>query len=180
MRTLRLAGVSAVLMSALVLAGCSGAPDNKVASLGGDKDKAAAQNDADVPKDPKERMLKFAKCMRDNGVDMPDPEFGEGGSSVTLGRGEIDPEKFKKADKACEKYSGAKDFNPNDPKFKEEQLKWAKCMREQGIDVPDPGADGTAAAIPLDGDKEKMEAAFKKCSGDGKGGMIAVRPGGDK
>ncbi|SDN48796.1 hypothetical protein [Allokutzneria albata] len=176
MRTLRLAGVSAVLMSALVLAGCSGQPEGKVASLGGDKDKAAAQNDADVPKDPKERALKFAKCMRDNGVDMPDPTFGEGGASIALGSGDADMEKFKKANKACEKYSGAKDFNPNDPKVKEEQLKWAKCMREQGIDMPDPGADGSVRAMPMDKDQKKMEEAFKKCSPDGKGGVIAVRP----
>ncbi|GAA4016261.1 hypothetical protein GCM10022247_44120 [Allokutzneria multivorans] len=180
MRTLRLAGVSAVLMSALVLAGCSGTPDNKVASLGGDKGKTAEQSDADVPKDPKERMLKFAKCMRDNGVDMPDPEFGEGGSSITLGQGDVDRDKFEKANKACEKYSGAKDFNPNDPKFKEEQLKFAKCMRDNGVDMPDPGADGSARAIPMDKDPAKMEEALKKCSGDGKGGFVSVRPGGGK
>ncbi|MFB9904953.1 hypothetical protein [Allokutzneria oryzae] len=176
MRTLRLAGVSAVLMSALLLAGCGGQPDNKVASLGGDKKNTAAENDPDVPKDPKERMLKFAKCMRDNGVDMPDPTFGEGGASITLGRGDADMGKLDKANKACEKYSGAKDFNPDDPKFKEEQLKWAKCMREQGIDMPDPGAGGAAQAIPMDQDQKKMEEAFKKCSPDGKGGAIAIRP----
>jgi hypothetical protein len=31
----------------------------------------------------KEQALEFAQCMRDNGVDMPDPEFSEDGGGIT-------------------------------------------------------------------------------------------------
>ena len=30
-------------------------------------------------------MLAFAKCMREHGVDMPDPDFGSGGGPVMIG-----------------------------------------------------------------------------------------------
>ena len=60
------------------------------------------------PIDPKEqdRALKFAQCMRDNGVDMPDPDFAGGGIRVTIGvpgGGGITPdsEVFQAAQKAC-------------------------------------------------------------------------------
>ncbi|WP_411142446.1 hypothetical protein [Streptomyces sp. x-80] len=50
----------------------------------------------------KDKALAFAACMRKEGVDMADPEFGEGGLSM----GRIDPEvadseEFKKATKKC-------------------------------------------------------------------------------
>jgi hypothetical protein len=49
-------------------------------------------------------MLAFAKCMRDHGVDMPDPEFGtSGGPAIQIGGDGIafDSPTFKAADEAC-------------------------------------------------------------------------------
>jgi hypothetical protein len=50
-----------------------------------------------------ESMLKFARCMREHGVDVPDPKPGEG---IRIGGpgSKIDPEdpSFQKAQKACE------------------------------------------------------------------------------
>ena len=48
-------------------------------------------------------MLAFAKCMREHGVDMPDPEFGNGGGTVMIGGDGIafDSPTFKAADEAC-------------------------------------------------------------------------------
>ena len=50
-----------------------------------------------------ESMLKFARCMREHGVDVPDPKPGEG---IRIGGpgSELDPEdpSFQKAQKACE------------------------------------------------------------------------------
>ena len=51
----------------------------------------------------KEQALQFAQCMRDNGVDMPDPEFSDnGGMTQALGSpdGEIDPD-MEAATAAC-------------------------------------------------------------------------------
>jgi hypothetical protein len=57
----------------------------------------------------KEAALKNAQCMRDHGIDFPDPQFGEGGritQKITRDSG-IDPNspKFKAAMKACQKES---------------------------------------------------------------------------
>ena len=54
----------------------------------------------------KEQALQFAQCMRDNGVDMPDPEFSDdGGMTQTLGSpdGEIDPD-METATEACREF----------------------------------------------------------------------------
>jgi hypothetical protein len=60
-------------------------------------------------------MLAFAKCMREHGVDMPDPQFSSsgGGGRVTIGvggEGRIDPESqsFQDAQTACESLMPAK------------------------------------------------------------------------
>jgi hypothetical protein len=46
-------------------------------------------------------MLEYAQCMRDNGYDMPDPDFSDGGGMFRL-EGEADDPAFKKAQEACE------------------------------------------------------------------------------
>ena len=53
-----------------------------------------------------DQMLAFAKCMREHGIDFPDPKFEGGGVSVSLGEngeGGIDPssDEFKSAQEAC-------------------------------------------------------------------------------
>ena len=45
-----------------------------------------------------EQLLAFAACMRDQGIDFPDPEFTEGG--VSMGGDTGDPE-FQAASDAC-------------------------------------------------------------------------------
>ena len=48
-------------------------------------------------------FLEYAQCMRDNGYDMPDPQFGEGGEGGMFRmRGEPDDPAFQKAQEACE------------------------------------------------------------------------------
>jgi hypothetical protein len=57
------------------------------------------------------------------------------------------------------------------------QLKYAQCMREHGIDVPDPKpGEGLKIQGPEGGDKTKTEAAQKACRHLLPGGG----PGGDK
>ena len=57
-------------------------------------------------KEFREAALANARCMREHGIDFPDPTFGANGEArVRIGRGSgIDPEsaKFKAAEKACE------------------------------------------------------------------------------
>ncbi|MFB4285190.1 hypothetical protein ACBJ59_58700 [Nonomuraea sp. MTCD27] len=82
--------VTAPFALALLLTGC------------GTGDKAAAG--ASPSADSREKALKFAQCMRDNGVEAyPDPEDGR--MLITQEAGE-DPD-FKAAEEKCQKESAA-------------------------------------------------------------------------
>jgi hypothetical protein len=94
-----------------------------------------------------EGALKFSKCMRDHGVDFPDPQrVGSGGIKIT-GRN-INPNdpKTKSAQTACQKYmqiGGGETLDPaKRAALQESALKFARCMREHGVDMPDPKLSG--------------------------------------
>jgi hypothetical protein len=60
----------------------------------------------------REQMLEYAQCMRDHGVDFPDPEFGDNGR-VTMGMGkkgeaptDAEREAMDAANEACAKDGG--------------------------------------------------------------------------
>ncbi|GGP47271.1 hypothetical protein [Streptomyces abikoensis] len=94
----------------------------------------------------------YAKCLRENGVDAPDPDakgnldFGDGDHVRALKR---DP-KFRTASAKCAPSLSAVPESVeknNRPKLSPEQIKtmrkYAECMQKNGApDFPDPGADG--------------------------------------
>jgi hypothetical protein len=86
-------------------------------------------------------MLKYAQCMRDNGVEMPDPVEGAAGSMYEgVDQGSA---AFQSADEVCSPIlQGVVDERKNDGGDEaaqhEEMLALAKCLRDNGIDVPDP------------------------------------------
>jgi len=46
-------------------------------------------------------LVEYAGCMRDNGVDMPDPDFSAGGGMIDLGIADPNDAAFQAADEAC-------------------------------------------------------------------------------
>ncbi len=58
--------------------------------------------------DAQEQALEYAECMREHGVDMPDPDFSRGGVSIRIGGEGFDPNSqvFKDAQKACGAFFG--------------------------------------------------------------------------
>ena len=76
-RTLVALGLGLAL--GLGAAACGGSPDgNGVATLGGDgAGDQQTGGSGTARKDPQEAALEFAKCMREHGVDMPDPEVDD-------------------------------------------------------------------------------------------------------
>ena len=135
-------GVAAIALVALA-AGC-GKPDGPdVATAGGDRPAASATPTASAG-DREEQIRQFAGCMREHGVDMPDPEPGPGGLGMVGGSGVFNDPDFRTAFEAC------RTKLPNGgepPKLNPDQLEryreFAGCMREHGVDVPDPDPDGT-------------------------------------
>ncbi|MBJ7358777.1 hypothetical protein [Nocardioides sp.] len=101
----------------------------------------APDDEADL--DPEDAMLKFAQCMREHGVDMPDPEPG-GGIHIN-GEG-IPEEQVDAAHEACQKWmdmampeDGGRELTEEE---KQSFLDMAACMRDRGYDFPDPEFDG--------------------------------------
>jgi hypothetical protein len=174
--TLRPLAAALLALSALGLAACG-------------EDTPSAAGNADAKAKMQQAQLKFASCMRDNGVDMPDPQ-AEGGKQVFKVGGDsgISPERFETATKACEKYR--KDMRPQlteaeQQKFKEDALAHSRCMREHGIDFPDPTFDAEGGARVRIGGGSKLKAedpkfkAAEEACGDlmGKGpSTTAVKP----
>src|SRR5207253_2334340 len=82
-----------ILLAAGLGAGvaCSGSgPDsnNGVASIKTASDKTTDTNQANKGKNktsPEGAMLAFARCMREHGIDMPDPDTSGGGGMVNIG-----------------------------------------------------------------------------------------------
>ncbi|WP_330296978.1 hypothetical protein [Streptomyces sp. NBC_00503] len=112
-----------------------------------------------------DNALKMRKCLRDNGVDAPDPKPGEDPRGMTLGGG-ADQEVLKKAMEKCG-MKGPGSGGEVSQADKDAALKSAKCMRDHGFDVPDPEFNGSmrsATSIPEGVDKDKFVEQLNKCS----------------
>lgn len=146
--------------------------------MNGDSNKPSNQQ-ADNKSD-EDKMREFAKCMREHGVDMPDPDDSGHVQGRAISADGADGDKLQKADEACKSLlpNGGKP-KPLSPEDLDKQRKTAKCMREHGIDMPDPDPNNPGMAISLgsDGDKDKLDKAMKEC-GMGEGPMGAKPDGG--
>ncbi len=180
--------VPAVLAMAVLAAACggsSGADSDGVATAGGSGSKTS---DSSKKRDAQQAALDFARCMREHGVDMPDPEVtddglmkigpGAGGGQASEGQLPGSDE----AHQACQHH--LKDIIQDgadkvDPKEQDRALKFAKCMRDNGVNMPDPDFSKGGATFSVDAgssfdpSSETFKAAQKACGnlfGPGDGG----------
>jgi hypothetical protein len=121
----RTLGVVVAVVALVVLSACGGTDDEGVASAG-----ESEQN-------PDAQALVFAECMRDNGVDMPDPGPGaEGlGEAFRAVAGEYDQATLDQALSACE--DRMPEYASEEQHEEGWELELAECLREQGLDVSD-------------------------------------------
>ncbi|MBB2948074.1 hypothetical protein FB565_007845 [Actinoplanes lutulentus] len=169
MRTSTVLAVGALFV--VMAGGCAqndnGSPDVATAQSGpapaASSTSANTTDDADAP-------LKYAKCMRENGMTwFPDPDPDkEGRFAINLPPG-VTPKDMEKAEKACRQWA------PNGgeaPEMSAEDLEkirqMAKCMRENGVpDFPDPDPDGRIEAHHSVGDgpgNDVFDKAQEICS----------------
>jgi hypothetical protein len=133
--------------------------------------------------------------MRDHGVDMPDPKVSaDGGISIGINGGRGKGATTERAQRACQHFledaapKGGKRSDPaEEARMRRQALAFAKCMREHGLDFPDPTfSSGGRVSQRLKGDPNspRFRAAQKDCAkatgmpAPGKGGGFAVRGGG--
>ncbi|MBT2211363.1 hypothetical protein [Actinomadura sp. NEAU-AAG7] len=153
---MRIRGFGLVVAVVVGLSGCGG-ESGGVASAGGGS--ASPQKSVSV----EDAQLGFARCMRENGVDVPDP--GSGQKALRLGKGG-DGEKVQGAFKKCQSWlqAGGKMPDLKDPKARDSYVRFAQCMRENGVDMKDPGPDGVIQ-VPRGTSPEKVEKARNACRG---------------
>ncbi|MDG4806728.1 hypothetical protein O7634_08165 [Micromonospora sp. WMMD1120] len=153
------------LLLAFAVVGCGPAGDEPaVATAGGGGTQSATASPAAQLSDD-ERRLKFSGCMRENGVEVPDPEPG-GDRMFRFGEN-ADPQKVQAAMEKCRQYlpNGGEKLKL-DPEQVERLRQLAVCMRENGVpEFPDPSADG-GLQLRLDQVDIKdptVKAAMEKC-----------------
>jgi hypothetical protein len=152
--------VLAVVPLAISLAACSsGSSNDGVASVKSAKPSASASSSANA----QDAQLKFAQCMRENGVNVKDPEPGQP-VHVTISGG-ADSGKLEKATQKCQHFlqEGGVASGGNDQAGQDAMLKYAQCMRKNGVNMPDPKPGGGLKLQAPQGSQEKIQAAEKKC-----------------
>ena len=120
-----------------------------------------------------EGVLNFAQCMREEGIDFPDPSFDIDGNPEFDNVNIENDNEFEAAFDNCENI--LREALPEqfdlDPEFEaalvDASLEFSQCMRKQGIDFPDPkpGEFGFFAFRDADIDfqSEEVQEAFEIC-----------------
>ncbi|MFI8353413.1 hypothetical protein [Streptomyces cyaneofuscatus] len=122
-------------------------------------------------KTEEDQALEHRKCLREQGLNIPEPKPGENGMGVTIDGGSKSQKEMEKAFKACQDKAvggGPKELTQAE---KDKMVAFARCMRKNGFDMPDPKFDGgMAQAMPaLKGSEmKKFEKANKACESVGR------------
>lgn len=163
-RTARLTAVALAIPLLLGALGACGATDDPP-DAGGTADGTESFETVE------DYQLAFAACMRDQGIDMPDPnsDGSVGGIEAQAGDG------FMEAAEACQGELGEPPAAPgagpsmSDEEMRTESLEIAACFRDNGFDVPDPGP-GESLTLPMD----VPEDVFEECAPRGIRGSTGV------
>jgi hypothetical protein len=161
----RSAAVTAILSVAVIALSACGGEDNGDGPSASDREKL------------QEAALKHAKCLRDHGLDVPDPKFDGGRVTMEMRADQnTDPAKVERAQKECEHIledAPRPEISPEqEAKARDQALAHAKCMREHGIDFPDPEIDGGRIRQRVGGDINPEDPKFQQASEECGEGMI--------
>jgi hypothetical protein len=159
-----------------------------VAGCGGSSGDGGSAGQSDETK-----ALAFAKCLRKAGINAADPQVSGGKirQRVEVPKG-IPPARVRQITEDCARKTGGgpKPMSKADrAKFLDAALKFARCMRAHGVDIPDPqpgngggimiGRDdsGSGGGPKIDPSSPAFQRAQKACATylpGGKGGAPAV------
>jgi hypothetical protein len=136
--------------------------DDSNNSGGGEEPSAQEEQDA---------ILDYAECMRDHGVNIPDPEIGEDGSvgdMPDLAETGASAETIAAAEAACQPILDAVNAGGEQPDAQEtaetldQMVAVTECLRAKGYDMADPrvGDDGQIIAsggLPRDASQQQID-----------------------
>ena len=191
--------LAAATVAGLLLAACGGSDSAEVANLGTNTTTDEEGDNTEAPGDPEEAILAYTQCMRENGIDLPDPDFsgepGQGGGGF-FGQGGIDPEDpdFQEAQEKCgsklESIRG--NFNPeNQARVPRRRCsRWPSACATVASTCPiptsprslaqggGPGGGGILGDSGLDPDDPEVQAALEECQEAAFGDLESGRRGG--
>ncbi len=140
--------LASVLVLTLGAAGCADSAGNGLPSADGSAPTAAPSID------PVALAFQWAQCMREQGIDMPDPVLVGGKSEINFEyppKGSAEALALEEAQRACEQYAASEEGGGRDTPMSDAELAawqaYAQCMRDNGVEVqdPDPMSDGVSA-----------------------------------
>ncbi|MGL5810982.1 MAG: hypothetical protein ACRCYQ_13665 [Nocardioides sp.] len=168
----RSATAALAVLFAAALAGCGGDSEGDgVAKADTGASSSAESTTEPAEADRDQALLDFSRCMREDGgvPDFPDPEPDENGDlqlTPPTG-GDLDQEALRDGLAECQSYlEGAVNFSEEQQtELRDAQLKFAQCLRDEGIDVddPDPNQLGPGNFGDLDQDDPKVQDALEVC-----------------
>ncbi|MFH8562918.1 hypothetical protein [Streptomyces sp. NPDC017988] len=157
----RSAGIAAGVAALALFTGACSSDGGGSGGGGGSAGGNGAGKGADADKAFKER-----ECLREQGLKVPEPKPGQDSRGITIG-GDMNAEKMQAAMRKCGMGGGSKGGGVSQAD-KDEMLKYARCMRENGFNMPDPKFDGgamQAQPMPKGAEAKKMEKAAEACKG---------------
>jgi hypothetical protein len=154
-----------------------------LSACGGD-DGSGGATAADRAEKAEKARLDFARCMRRNGVNLPDPQSGPGGGGIRVRiPAGVSRSRVEAAERKCERHLRAAFGGrrpADDPRFRDAALKFARCMRANGVNVPDPSPERDGGGIRIGGpgsganpESPRFRAAMERCRD-----QLPDRPGG--
>ncbi|TDD63869.1 hypothetical protein E1262_29800 [Jiangella aurantiaca] len=179
-RGTRLLPVVALLLTATLTACGSDGGDDDVSAAGtggGDSTSdSGGGSGGGGETDPEQAELDFYECMRENGVDLPDPDPGQPGIQLQLPPGDPDNEAAMEECRSLLPNGG--EAPEVDAEALESLRAFTECMRENGIDMPDPAADGRLSMPEgVDPQSAEFQAAMTECQPMLDGAPIRIGPG---
>ena len=149
-----------LLALALVAAGCSSDGNEGIASLEASDTTDAPATTSDLRLESENALLEFTQCLRDQGLDVDDPELdADGEFRFTMPIGEfmerMNSTESRAALDACQQYLAGvtQQFGGFDRTDIEDRLlAYAECMRQNGYDMGDPDLSGGFQLNPEPGE----------------------------
>ena len=169
MRTARQLLIVPVALALAALAACTPAqPGPTVDSL----TSTGATSTTTATVDPATAQHKYYQCLQQQGIDIQEPQGNGSGSDLSTVAPGTDQAKLQKATEQCRQFLPNGGVAPTiDSKQLADRLRQAKCMREHGINVPDPtpGQQTGPVEAPPGVTPDEYGKAFKACVQAGAG-----------
>jgi hypothetical protein len=158
---------------------CAGLASSALAACGGSG--SGADNPSSSPSPTANDLVKFARCMREHGVQLETPTSGH--VDLIRGGAGVAPRALEAARRACQKYTppaAKRQLTPAEKVAGEEAVqKFAKCMREHGSKVETHARNGNTG-VRIGGPGANLESpalqkAMKACQGLNPKGPVPLR-----